>query len=379
MHSAERVRSWAVETALPFWAERGVDRVNGGFVECVDLEGLARPQTNRRVRAQARQIYVFAHAFNVGWFDGRELATNGLDYLVDKAWHPAGDPGWAHVLDSHGSIIDPRRDLYDHAFVLLALATLFKAGGDRQCLQLIDETLQVLDEHFSENNGGFSESIAGGLPRRQNPHMHLFEAFLALHAATGESRFLDRADAIYALFAKHFLVENGTMVREYFSSDWSAWAKGSGDIWEPGHHCEWIWLLDRYAAAKKAALHLGGSALFERVVSLGIIGQTGLLRAQMGADGSQVVMPSRCWMQTEYIKALLARFEAGDEGAQAQANSAIGTLFDRHLDPAYPGGWIDHVDENGQAQSLDIPVSTLYHLLCCMTETERVLGKSTHD
>jgi mannose/cellobiose epimerase-like protein (N-acyl-D-glucosamine 2-epimerase family) len=377
MLSAERVRSWTVETALPFWAERGVDRVNGGFVECLDLEGIACPQKDRRVRAQARQIYVFAHAYNVGWFDGRELASSGLDYLVDKAWRSGGDPGWAHVLDSQGSVLDPRRDLYDHAFVLLALATLYKANGDQQCLLLIDATLQVLDEHFADQNGGFSEAIGGGLPRRQNPHMHLFEAFLALYTATGESKFLDRADAIHALFIKHFFVENGTMVREYFSSDWSVWERGAGDIWEPGHHCEWIWLLNTYAVAKKQAPRPDGTGLFDRVMSLGVIGQTGLLRAQMGADGSQIAMPSRCWMQTEYIKALLARFEAGDPQARGQAESAVATLFERHLDPAYPGGWIDHVDENGQAQSLDIPASTLYHLLCCVTEVERVLGDAS--
>jgi mannose/cellobiose epimerase-like protein (N-acyl-D-glucosamine 2-epimerase family) len=379
MPCAERVRSWAVETALPFWAERGVDRVNGGFVECLDMEGVARPQSNRRVRAQARQIYVFAHAFNVGWFDGREIAMSGLDYLIDRAWRSAGEPGWAHVLDSQGAVIDPTRDLYDHAFILLALATAYKAGEDRQYLRLIDETLHVLDKYFAEDNGGFSESIGGGLPRRQNPHMHLFEAFLALHDATGELRFLDRADSIYALFVEHFLVANGTMVREYFASDWRVWAEGAGDVWEPGHHCEWIWLLDRYATARKMAPHPSGSELFERVSSIGIIGQTGLLRAQMGADGSQADMPSRCWMQTEYIKALLTRTETGNERALDEAQSAISTLFDRHLDPAHPGGWIDHIDENGHAQSLDIPASTFYHLLCCMTETERVLGNTVGD
>ena len=48
--------------------------------------------------------------------------------------------------------------------------------------------------------GGFFEEFAPGragakLPRRQNPHMHLLEAVLALHAATVEKNWLRRATA----------------------------------------------------------------------------------------------------------------------------------------------------------------------------------------
>src|SRR2546430_13023820 len=42
------------------------------------------------------------------------------------------------------------------------------------------------------------------LPRRQNPHMHLLEALLALHVATGEKNWLRRAGALVDLFKRRF-------------------------------------------------------------------------------------------------------------------------------------------------------------------------------
>ena len=79
-------------------------------------------------------------------------------------------------------VADPRRDLYAHAFVLLAIASYVGATGNRRALSLADETLAFLDDHMaSPDGGGFVEQLPplGGV-RRQNPHMHLFEALLAL-------------------------------------------------------------------------------------------------------------------------------------------------------------------------------------------------------
>ena len=59
-------------------------------------------------------------------------------------------------------------------------------------------------------HGGFFEEFAPGrtemkLPRRQNPHMHLLEALLALHVATGEKNWLRRAGALVDLFKRRFV------------------------------------------------------------------------------------------------------------------------------------------------------------------------------
>jgi len=375
MTPAQRVRAWAIESALPLWATKGVDP-RGGFVECLSLDGAALVSKPRRVRAQARQIYVYAHCYNVGWLPDAQLAVEQLEWLVDRAWRPDDKSGWVHVLDERGGVINDKRDLYDHAFILLALATVYKSTNNSKWLSLADQTIAVLDDEFVAANGGFAECIGGELPRRQNPHMHLFEAFLSLHATTGDVKYLARVDAIYELFDGQFFDREMGILREYFNENWAPWKVGSEDVWEPGHHSEWVWLLTRYFEVSNRSRQGDGQKLLNRALANGIYPATGLLRGELGADNSCPPSMSRTWMQTEYVKALLTRVEHDADGAVEAAERAVDDMFRWHLEPAIPGGWVDHVDEQGIPSSKDIPASTLYHLICCMTEIERVLGKS---
>src|SRR6266481_1133192 len=96
-----------IDHSLPLWSGAGWDRATGGFVEKLDIEGRADRAPPRRVRVQARQIYCFAKAAQMGWYpEGRDIAVKGLDYLLAKAKSPDGHPGFVHLLDPDGTAID---------------------------------------------------------------------------------------------------------------------------------------------------------------------------------------------------------------------------------------------------------------------------------
>jgi mannose/cellobiose epimerase-like protein (N-acyl-D-glucosamine 2-epimerase family) len=40
--------------------------------------------------------------------------------------------------------------------------------------------------------------------RRQSPHMHLFESFIALYQATSDGKYLARCAELFDLFSAHF-------------------------------------------------------------------------------------------------------------------------------------------------------------------------------
>ena len=106
--------------------DRRLGRQAGGFVDRLDADGRADRSAPRRVFVQARQIYCYAKAAQMGWYpDGRAIALKGLEHLLAKAKAPDGKPGFVHTLTPDGSVLDPLRDSYDHAFVLLALATVY--------------------------------------------------------------------------------------------------------------------------------------------------------------------------------------------------------------------------------------------------------------
>src|SRR5712664_4586676 len=128
----EVLKMLMIDHSLPLWSGEGWDQVAGGFVEKLDIEGRADRAAPRRVRVQARQIYCFAKAAQLGWYpQGREIAMKGLDYLLAKAKSPDGRPGFIHLLGWDGSTLNAMRDTYDHAFVLLALSTVYQLSHDR--------------------------------------------------------------------------------------------------------------------------------------------------------------------------------------------------------------------------------------------------------
>ncbi len=80
----------------------------------------------------------------MGWYpEGRAVALKGLDYLLAKAKAPDGRPGFVYSLTPEGGVLDPLRDTYGHAFVLLALATVHGLDQDAQVRAEIDALLAI--------------------------------------------------------------------------------------------------------------------------------------------------------------------------------------------------------------------------------------------
>lgn len=136
------LKSQMIDHCLPLWSTEGWDHDKGGFVERLDISGRADRTASRRVRVQARQIYCYAKAAQLGWYpQGAEIARKGLEYLLSKAKSPDGKPGFVHLLAPDGSVLNPLRDTYDHAFVLLALAALYQLDQDPQIRAEIDSLM----------------------------------------------------------------------------------------------------------------------------------------------------------------------------------------------------------------------------------------------
>ncbi|MEL7029482.1 MAG: AGE family epimerase/isomerase, partial [Pseudomonadota bacterium] len=242
---ARRMRSWLFDEALPFWQENALDRVHGGFHERLDLSGKPDLTTARRLRVQARQIYVFSQAHLMGWSGpALEIVEAGYEFLTHRGWLDEG--GWLHLFTPQGGVFDDRRDTYDHAFVLFSLAWAHRALGRHDPLTWAERTLAFMDEELSDPvHGGFLEGLPPSTPRRQNPHMHYLEAVLALHAATGEQAYVDRARKTVDLFRQHFFDPRAGVLREYFADDFSALDDDVARMVEPGHHYEWVWRAPR--------------------------------------------------------------------------------------------------------------------------------------
>jgi mannose/cellobiose epimerase-like protein (N-acyl-D-glucosamine 2-epimerase family) len=360
-----------INHALPLWSKEGWDQTTGGFVERLDQKGRADRLAPRRVRVQARQIYCFAKAAQMGWYpDGREIALKGLEHLLTRAKAPDGRPGFVHILAPDGAVLDPLRDTYDHAFVLLALATAYTLDRDAQIRSEVDELLSFLDTQLRSAHGGYLEGWPASMPRRQNPHMHLFEAMIALFDATQEQVFQNRAGDIFALFLANLYDKQKRVVGEYFEDDWSKIEPVSV---EPGHLAEWVWLLKGFERITGCPTGRPRAELLETALRYRDEA-TGCLIDEGDAEGRIRQHTRRLWPQTEMAKAWIAQAEAGEAGAADQARAALARLDRHYLGHPVAGGWYDQFDRDGNSLVAAVPASSFYHVLCAAAEAEQVLG-----
>lgn len=389
----DRLRRWVSGTLLPFWTSAGFDRAHGAFFEKFEASGAPDAEDETRVRVQARQIYVCAHAAVAGFGDGGlEPARRAFGFLEAHAWdHDTG--GWFHRLRMTGAPVDRTKDCYDHAFMLLAMAWLYRAGGGEAVLQRAHDTIAFLDAHLASTRGeafdGYLEhAVAPGaevpLPRRQNPHMHLLEALLALYEATGAADWLARAGQLLGLFERHFFDARSGQLIEFFDRDWQEVPQDGRRLREPGHHFEWTWLLHRYAALSGTAEAADAMRpLFDWAWRHGI-DRDGpaafVVFEELDPDGRVLAGGrKRLWPQTEAVKACLAIYERfGDAEALVGARRLLAALFETFADL---GGaqWREQVDRDGTLLRPGMPSSSLYHLFLAAAEAIRVLPEARSD
>ncbi|QPC94066.1 AGE family epimerase/isomerase [Mesorhizobium sp. INR15] len=362
-----RVHHWLFQETLPLWSTVGVDERHGGFHDSLgfDAAPLLKP---KRMRTQARQVYAFAVAKARGWEGPADrLISHGIEFMSRNGRTERG--GWARTLNVDGSVVDATEDAYDHSCVLLALAHAH-ISGNPDALRLGEETFAFLDAHLEDRRmTGFLETSAGEGERRSNPHMHLLEAFLAWHQATGDRAYLRRAARIIDLFRSHFFDPESWTLGEFFDGEWKPASGEKGQWTEPGHHFEWASLLVDFAG-RSGQSELNGFArkLYASAIANGLNRATGLAYGAVSRQGLPLDLISRSWPQTEAIKAAIALDGSGGPDLKPEIEARVGRLFRWHIDPAPLGLWIDRIDERGRSLASDVPASIFYHLVCALTQ-----------
>ena len=361
-HAAAMARDWLTGAAFPFWFAHGIDRVHGGFHDTAGLEG-AQIGGFKRTMVQARQVYCFAHAGRMGWSGPWRAAVDiGLDTLERHCRHP--DFGFIHSLNEDCTPLETRRDLYDQGFVALALVHAGEALGRVDLVWQARALLVALDERWRDPRGGYFEGETRVQPhRRQNPHMHLFEAAVALaRSPFAQAGDIDRVRALGTLFSER-LVQPGGCLPELFGADWQPVA---GGVAEPGHHFEWIWLLEEARAAGGLDLAPLCKRLWEFAAAHGIDKGRDIVIDQIGCDGAVKAASARLWPQTERLKAALATGPRGEPEALRAFDSLAGYL----ATPAR-GAFFDRQLADGTFEIKPARASSLYHLVCAFAALER--------
>ncbi len=355
---------WLHDAAWPLWLEQGVDRARGGFFEALDLRTHTCMAPFRRLRVVARQITVFSEAHRAGLAGAGEAVQLGLAFLDRHAAQAGGGFAWRYDLEHRPT--DLTRDLYDHAFVLLALANATAVLGADALRPRAHDLLGWLDHAFPHAQGGYLESLPPVLPRRQNPHMHLLEAVLAAYEAFGDAPFRARAEDLLGLFAGRLVDAETGALPEYFDDALRPLRRDGVFVVEPGHQCEWVWLLHRAAALGCRSLDAASARLMAFVDRYGIDPAHGGVVDLLDSDGAVLDAGARLWPQTERLRAEFLRADASEE-RQLRAVRALAA----YLRP--DGLWHERRGADGVLSGEPAPASSLYHLTGAITTVARLV------
>lgn len=342
---------WLLDHAFPIWWRPGADLEGGGFHDSLDRAG-SPVAGAKRARVQARQVYAYRVAGELGWpGPWRAAMDHGLEFLDRR--HKRSDSLYRTRVTPDGA--DDEVDLYDQAFVLLALAQVPRES----------DAVALLERLPQDGAGGFAELAGGDL--RANPNMHLFEAALAWAETGAPGPWRDMAAGQARLALTRLIDPETGAVSEFYGYRWEA---PSDRRVEPGHQFEWAWLLMRWsqmagdAAALAAALRL--IELGERA---GVDPDRNVAVNALDGDLLSTDLGTRLWPQTERLRAhLLAGAVTGDPACWDLALRSADDLW-KFLDVPTPGLWRDSLE----GPDPPAPASSLYHIVGAIRQLDQVV------
>lgn len=317
--------------SLPWWSRR-IDVRHGGYL---------LSESEKQLATQSRMVWTFAHSHRKRFGDYLPAAEQGLAFLLKRFRDPRHG-GFYWKTDLAGRVLDDRKILYGHLFVVYALVEYARASGNRDALV---EALSLLDllgrRAHDDRHGGWLEHFRRSwrpirwrrrgaeveVPGRKsaNTHLHAVEALaeLCTDARDLESEALLRETV--EVCTSYFYPEDPRAASRRRSRDWS-----SPDRPEPsvGHNVEFARLLLR---ADDVLRREPRWSRFDAYLSHALTAPR----------------PERVWWVEAELLAALTVGAARDNRYAAPLEDLLAFLLAHQIDPV-DGVWLDTVADDGR-------------------------------
>jgi mannobiose 2-epimerase len=288
---AARIESELRDNILPFWMERAVDRVGGGFFGKIDCDGRVDRASPRASVVNSRILWTFAAACRLLGAQYRETADWAYEYVASKFWDAKyGGVYW--LLDHRGRPMSDRKQIYAQAFAAYAFAEYFRATGKLESLELAQRLFRLIEEHsYDAVWKGYIEARGrdwGALedmrlsekdlnsPKSMNTHLHVMEAYTNLLRAWPDAELQARQKELLEVTMDR-IVDNSTgHFRLFFDNQWNS----LNDHVSFGHDIEGSWLI------LEAAEVLGEGLVEDRALRLSAIMAQTVFDEGLDKDGS---------------------------------------------------------------------------------------------
>ena len=338
----------ALASEAAHWREAAF-RPNGFFMVSLDRQWRPNGNPNGTLVSQSRQIFVMGAGYEVtGEATYLDAMKKGADFLLE-CFRDKQKGLFFYSVDPEGKVVDDNKDSYGLAFTIFALSHVARITKDERYARAALETWTEMKEHMREPSGFFRPRMDRNYTKvigqnSQNPMMHLFEALLALHDATGSQEVLRDAQA-HADNILNRLIQDETRLPELYDAEWHAARPEQGGYFELGHQFEWAFLLSHAVEEGLPARYLG---VAERLLNYGMKvaydQQEGGIFSRGDYEGRAARGPKGWWEQCEFLRALMHWAAVRGRADLWPAFDKSLTFSKKNLIDAEYGGWFSSYD-----------------------------------
>jgi mannobiose 2-epimerase len=238
-----------------WWLDNTVDRTNGGFVGEVDYYGRALAGANKGIILHSRILWFFSTAARIKQVPAyRDAAERAFHYLLNHFDDPEhGGAYWELAAD--GSPVDCKKQTYALCFCIYGFIAYFRLTADAQAQQKTLQYFDLIETHARDPQfGGYFEAFERdwrvredvrlaademNAPKTMNTHLHLLEAYSALHSAIASPRTDTALRHAVDLFCDRIVNADSGRLHGCFDRQWNVLST----VHSFGHDIEASWLL----------------------------------------------------------------------------------------------------------------------------------------
>ena len=356
-----------IRSTLAFYDPVAADP-SGGFYHFFKDDGTVYDRHTRHLVSSTRFVFNQAMAYRqFGEARYLDATRHGLAFLRDAHRNPATG-GYAWQLrwqDGRATVEDGTNHCYGLAFVLLACAHALMAGVE-EARGYLAETFDLMEARFWEPQHGLyaDEATADWRVegyRGQNANMHACEAMLAAFEATGEVRYLNRAELLADHITRRQAALMDGLIWEHYQRDWTPdpdynrhdktnifrpWG------FQPGHLTEWaklLLILERHRP--RDWLLPRAEALFNAAMTAAWDQDYGGLYYGFAPDGSICDDDKYFWVQAESLAAAALLADRTGKAAYWAHYDALWAYSWAHFVDHRHGAWYRILDRQNRKYS----------------------------
>lgn len=274
-----------------WWVKHGIDTINGGFYGQINADGSPELSADKGIVLNSRILWFFSEAAHFSDKpEYKQAADRAYHYIIDN-FHDPVHHGVFWSLNADGSVKDAKKQTYAISFTIYGLSAYYKLTGNTQAIELAYQYFHCIQNYCHDAEiGGYLEAFSrdwqeisdvrlsdkdDNLPKTQNTHLHVMEAFTTLNMAKPTKESASALKALIGYFEQKIINPENYHLRLFMDKDWQDHSKA----FSFGHDIECSWLLF------EALLSLKDPKVLDRVTPLVIKMAETTLKEGIGSFG----------------------------------------------------------------------------------------------